>query len=110
MNRPRPRSVSSSSRMRRQLNVWDVPSAIVAGGRFKFMVGVRCSAGCCLAGQGLGVFDQQGSQVGAAKLGSDIWPETDALYVAEVEARSPAGRGSLSMGGPDRCVGLRAAA
>ena len=100
----------SSRRMRRQLNVWDVPSAIVAGSRFKFMVGVRCSAGCCLAGQGLGVFDQQGVQVGAAKLGSEIWPETDALYVAEVEARSPVVGGSPSMGSPDRRVGLRAAA
>ena len=35
-----------------QLNVWDVPSAIVAGERFKFTVGVRCSAGCDLGGQG----------------------------------------------------------
>ncbi len=64
------------------LNIWDTPSAVVAGSRFKFMVGVRCSAGCCLAGQGLGVFDQQGSQIGTARLGSEsgrrprhcMWP------------------------------------
>ena len=77
-----------------QLNVWDVPSAIVAGGRFKFTVGVRCSAGCSLAGHGLGVFDQQGSQVGATKLGGEIWPETDALYVAEVEGEAPLAAGA----------------
>jgi hypothetical protein len=77
-----------------ELNVWDVPSAIVAGGRFKFTVGVRCSAGCSLAGHGLGVFDQQGSQVGAAKLGGEIWPETDALYVAEVEGEAPLAAGA----------------
>src|SRR5262245_25035972 len=71
------------------LNVWDMPSAIVAGSRFKFMVGVRCSAGCGLAGQGLAIVDRHGAQVGEAKLGSEIWPETDALYVAEVEAEAP---------------------
>lgn len=71
------------------LNVWDTPPTIVAGARFKFMVGVRCSAACCLAGHGLAVFDQQGAQVGEAKLGSEIWPETEALYVAEVEAEAP---------------------
>jgi hypothetical protein len=76
------------------LNVWDTPSAIVAGSRFKFMVGVRCSAGCCLAGHRLAIFDQQGTQVGAAKLGSDIWPESDALYVAEVEAEAPSSTGA----------------
>jgi len=71
------------------LNVWDTPSTVVAGSRFKFMVGARCSAACCLAGHGLAVFDQQGAQVGEAKLGSEIWPETEALYVAEVEAEAP---------------------
>jgi hypothetical protein len=76
------------------LNVWDTPSAIVAGSRFKFMVGVRCSAGCCLAGQGLGVFDGEGKQIGATKLGSEIWPESDALYVAEVEAEAPSSTGA----------------
>jgi hypothetical protein len=76
------------------LNVWDTPSAIVAGSRFKFMVGIRCSAGCCLAGQGLGVFDSEGKQVGVAKLGSEIWPESDALYVAEVEAEAPPSAGA----------------
>ncbi len=40
------------------LNAWDAPSAVVAGSRFKFMVGVRCSAGCCLAGQELAIFDR----------------------------------------------------
>jgi hypothetical protein len=77
-----------------ELNVWDTPSAIGAGTRFKFMVGVRCSAGCCLAGHGLGIFDQEGSQVGAAKLGGDIWPETDALYVAEIEGEAPPAAGA----------------
>ena len=76
------------------LNVWDTPSAIVAGSRFKFMVGIRCSAGCCLAGQGLSIVDGEGQQIGVAKLGSEIWPESDALYVAEVEAEAPPSAGA----------------
>jgi hypothetical protein len=77
------------------LNVWDTPSAVVAGSRFTFRVGVRCSAGCCLGGQELAILDPQGGvQVGAVKLGNEIWPETDALYVAEVEAEAPSSTGS----------------
>jgi hypothetical protein len=76
-----------------ELNVWDVPSAIVAGERFRFTVGVRCSAGCNLAGRGLIIVDGNGSQVGAAHLGHDIAPGTDALYCAEVEAEAPATAG-----------------
>lgn len=72
-----------------ELNVWDVPSAIVAGERFKFTVGVRCSAGCCLAGRALSIVDREGSQMGAASLGHDVWPGTDALYFAEIEGEAP---------------------
>jgi hypothetical protein len=72
-----------------RLNVWDVPSAIVAGERFKFLVGIKCSAGCNLAGREFGIFDREGCQHTAAKLGADIWPGTDALYFAEVEAEAP---------------------
>jgi len=77
-----------------ELNAWDIPSAIVAGGRFKFMVGVSCSAGCRLAGEGLSILDQEGAQRGAATLGNDVWPETDALYVAEIEGEAPSTAGA----------------
>jgi hypothetical protein len=77
-----------------QLNVWDVPSAVVAGERFKFKVGLRCSAGCNLGGQRLSIADREGSPIGTAQLGHDIWPGTDALYVAEVEAEAPPAAGS----------------
>jgi hypothetical protein len=72
-----------------ELTIWDVPPTIAAGERFRFKVGVRCSAGCCLAGQALSIVDQDGAQVGAANLGHDVWPGTDTLYVAEVEAEAP---------------------
>ena len=77
-----------------QLNVWDVPSATVAGERFKVAVGVRCSAGCDLGGRELRLFDQEGAQAGAVKLGRDVWPGTESLYFAEIEARAPLAAGS----------------
>jgi hypothetical protein len=76
-----------------ELNAWDVPSAIVAGERFKFMVGVRCSAGCCLAGRALSIVDRDGAQAGTANLGQSVWPDTEALYFAEIEGEAPAAVG-----------------
>jgi hypothetical protein len=71
------------------VNVWGFPSAIAAGGRFSFAVGIKCSAACKLAGRPLSIFDHDGAQVGAASLGDDVWPGTSALYFAEVEAQAP---------------------
>jgi hypothetical protein len=71
------------------VNVWSLPSAITAGERFRFKVGIKCSAGCKLTGRPLSVFDDEGAQVGAASLRDDIWPGTSALYFAEVDAQAP---------------------
>src|SRR6185503_12826709 len=35
-----------------------------------------------------------GSPLGTGKLGRDVWPGTEALYVAQVEARAPLEAGS----------------
>jgi hypothetical protein len=71
------------------VNVWGLPSAIAAGERFRFKVGIKCSAGCELAGRPLSVLVDEGVQVGAAGLRDDVWPGTSALYFAEVEAQAP---------------------
>jgi hypothetical protein len=71
------------------VNVWGLPSAIAASERFRFKVGIKCSAGCKLTGRPLSVFDDEGTQVGAASLRDDIWPGTTALYFAEVDAQAP---------------------
>jgi hypothetical protein len=71
------------------LNVWGMPSATAAGERFKFKVGIKCSAGCRLTGRPLSVFDEEGARVGAGCLRDDIWPGTSALYFAEVDAQAP---------------------
>jgi hypothetical protein len=70
------------------VNVWGVPSAIAAGERFRFKVGVKCSAGCKLTGGELRVLDHEGAQVAEARV-VDVWPGTSALYFAEVEAQAP---------------------
>src|SRR5262249_12862620 len=71
------------------VNAWGMPSAIAAGEPFRFTVGIKCSAGCKLSGRPLSIVDHQGTQVGIAKLRDDVWPGTDALYFAEVEATAP---------------------
>lgn len=72
-----------------ELTVWDVPSVTVAGERFHFMVGARCSAGCDLGGRELGIYDEKGACISTAKLGREVWPGTEALYVAEVQISAP---------------------
>jgi hypothetical protein len=65
------------------VNVWGLPSAIAAGERFRFKVGIKCSAGCKLSGRRLSIFDHEGEEVAVARLAEDIWPGTDALHFAE---------------------------
>jgi hypothetical protein len=71
------------------VNVWGLPSAITAGERFRFTVGIKCSAGCKLTGRQLSIVDDEGAHVGAGRLREDLWPGTSALYFAEVEAEAP---------------------
>ena len=77
-----------------ELTAWDVPSAIGAGERFRVAVGAKCSAGCDLGGRELILFDHEGAPAATVKLGREVWPETEALYFAEVEAKSPIETGS----------------
>src|SRR5207249_2653162 len=63
--------------------------AIAAGERFSFKVGIKCSAGCQLAGRALSMIDHDGVQAAAASLREDIWPGTTALHFVEVEAQAP---------------------
>jgi hypothetical protein len=71
------------------VNVWGLPSAITAGERFRFTVGIKCSAGCKLTGSQLSIVDDEGAHVGTGCLREDLWPGTSALYFAVVEAQAP---------------------
>jgi hypothetical protein len=71
------------------VNVWGMPSAIPVGESFGFNIGIKCSAGCKLAGRQVCVFDHQGAQIAAGVLRDDPWPDTTALYFVELRAQAP---------------------
>lgn len=77
-----------------RLNVWDLPTAIVAGARFTLKAGIKCSSGCNLAGREFSVADGDGNQIGTGKLRDHVWPGTSALYFAEVEGKAPLATGN----------------
>jgi hypothetical protein len=76
------------------VNVWGMPSVVAPGERFKFKIGIKCSAGCKLSGRPFSIFDHEGAQVGAGSLLDEIWPGTTALYFAEVEVEAPRATGA----------------
>jgi hypothetical protein len=71
------------------VNVWGVPSAIPVGESFGFKVGIKCSSGCNLAGRQVSILDHEGAQIAAGTLRDAPWPETSALYFAELRAKAP---------------------
>jgi len=87
--------------------VWDVPSAIVAGERFRITVGIKCSDECHLPNTDFGIYDDEGAQVATGTLSDERWPGTTGLYVAEVELDAPAGEGLhiWSVKGPSTALG-----
>jgi hypothetical protein len=76
------------------VNVWGLPSAIAAGERFGFKVGVKCSAGCKLTGAQWKISDHDGVEVASGNLSDEAWPGTSALYFAEPEATAPPAAGN----------------
>ena len=72
---------------------WGMPSASVAGERFRIKVGIKCSNECHLANRDFGVYDNDGAQVATGTLPGDRWPGTTGLYVAEVQLEAPAEEG-----------------
>jgi len=72
---------------------WDIPSTIVTGERFRMKVGLKCSNECDLSNRDVGIYDDEGIQLAAASLSGDCWPETTALYFADVELDAPARAG-----------------
>jgi hypothetical protein len=75
------------------VNVWGVPTATAVGESFSFKVGIKCSAGCNLAGRQVAVFDHEGTQAAAGHLRDDAWPDTSALYFVELQAEAPREKG-----------------
>ena len=77
------------------LAVWGVPSPLRAS-PFSIKVGIKCSAGCQLAGQLVMVYDEAGKKLGEGTLGKAPRPGTDALYEAELRLVAPDRAGVFS--------------
>ncbi len=73
--------------------VWGVSSPVVVNRGFVAKVGVKCSAGCSLAGRTIVVRDAAGTDVGHGRLGDAPERGTSALYAAEVALEAPAEEG-----------------
>ncbi len=73
--------------------VWDVPSPVALGARFRVRVGARCSAQCRLTAQEIELYDQSGAKLAAGILSEAPWAGTTALYWAEMEPEAPAMEG-----------------
>jgi len=87
---------------------WDIPSAVVAGERFRMKVGIKCSSECHLTNRDFGIYDHEGAQVATGTVPGDPWPGTTGLHVAEVELEAPAAEGlyTWSVRGPGSDVGI----
>jgi hypothetical protein len=72
--------------------VWDVPSAVVAGEKFRIKVGIKCSSECDLTNRDFGIYDDKGTSLATRTLAGDRWAGTT-LYFAEVELEAPPGNG-----------------
>jgi hypothetical protein len=70
--------------------VWNVCTPVVAESVSRVRLGLRCSAGCSVAGQTVHVKDLDGLTVGEAKLGESPLDGTDALYWTELGLVAPA--------------------
>ena len=78
------------------LAVWDLASPVVAGRRATLKVGIACPSGCDLTGTRIDVYNETGTRIGGASLGSAPWPATTALYWAELEVAAPEAEGDHS--------------
>ena len=73
--------------------VWDVPTSLVVGERFRVKVGIKCLDECRLTNAQFGIDDHQGTRVAAGTMPGDVWPGTTGLYATEVELQAPTEQG-----------------
>ncbi len=69
--------------------VWDTPLTIECGKQFSIKFGVKCSSECRPDAWVLAVSDHDGNELARTTLSDDPWPDTAALYHAEVELTAP---------------------
>ena len=86
---PEPRSETTIQPHTTNVVVWDIPSAVVVGERFRIRVGVRCSQECTLANNRFEIRDADGAILAATTVAGDVWPGTTALYFTDIELTAP---------------------
>lgn len=72
--------------------VWDIPTAVVTGEKFRTKIGIKCSSECPFTDRNFGIYDHEGTRIASGTLSGDHWPGTT-LYSAEVELEAPAAEG-----------------
>jgi hypothetical protein len=72
--------------------VWDTPSTVVIGERFRTKVGIKCSTECQFTNRNFEIYDHEGARIAAGTLSGDHWPGTG-LFFVEVELEAPAAEG-----------------
>ena len=76
--------------------VWDTPTAIERGKPFKVRIGVKCEHQCRPDNWLVQVDDHDGNRLASGTLSDEPWPDTAALYYAEVELTAPDTEGLFS--------------
>lgn len=82
--------------LRTSLAVWDVPSPVTCGTRFRIKVGAKSAGGCALAGARLEALDEAGAAIGQGVLGNAPLGGTEALYWTEIELDAPPAAGTYA--------------
>jgi hypothetical protein len=76
--------------------VWDIPSPAILKMDMALKVGVKCSAGCNLAGEWIEIQDHEGKIAATGVLGESPWPGSQGLYWKEVSFQTPCREGFFS--------------
>jgi hypothetical protein len=79
-----------------QIVVWDLPSAIECGEKFSLKLGAKCTSECRPDNWTFVVTDHDGNELAVATTSDQPWPDTAALYYAEVEFEAPQKQGEYS--------------
>ena len=69
--------------------VWDVPSSVAPGARFRVKIGARCSTACSSRGWQVKVTNGADRTLAEGQTGDTPWVGTDGLYYAELELAAP---------------------
>jgi hypothetical protein len=76
-----------------RVQAWGAPTAIPAGQTFQVKVGIKCSSGCDLSGQGFDIVNEAGNVLATGIVGQETWKGTKGLFYTDVEVTAPGAEG-----------------